>query len=264
MRLPSYFISHGGGPWPWIDTMAANHHPLADSLSAMPAELPHAPQAVLMVSAHWESADAYQVMSHARPAMLYDYYNFPPHTYEVDYPAPGAPQLAQQTLQLIRDAGLPVSEDSQRGFDHGCFVPMSLMYPAADMPLYQLSIRSHYDVGEHIALGQALAPLRDQGVLIVASGLSYHNLRRFGGDGREPSQQFDQWLYQTLQLSGAQRLQALQHWQQAPAARICHPREDHLVPLFVAAGAAQESSVKRVYRQQDLMGAITASSFRFG
>lgn len=262
-KMPTYFISHGGGPWPWVPKMRAMLSQLETALSDMPKALPEAPKAVLMVSGHWET-DEVRVMHAARPPMVYDYHGFPPHTYEIQYKAPGAPALAERTAALIAEAGIAVSLDDSQGYDHGTFAPMEVMYPGADMPLYQLSIRKDYDPGKHFALGRALAPLRDEGVLIVGSGLSYHNLRLMGPQAKEPSAAFDAWLNRAMDLRPEDRTRALLDWESAPAARICHPQEDHLVPLFVALGAAEEEAASVPYHQTDMMGGVTATNFRFG
>ena len=251
-RLPTYFISHGGGPWPWMrEQMGATYDVLAASLRDMPRQLGRTPAAVLVVSGHWETDAAYAVMASARPPMLYDYRGFPAHTYQVQYPAPGAPALAEQVRDLVAAAGLPAALDDTRGFDHGTFSPLAVAFPAAEVPVLQLSIRRHYDPAEHLALGRALAPLRDEGVLIVGSGLSYHNLRHFGPQARDVSRAFDDWLDDTLV-------------HREPAARIAHPQEDHLVPLMVALGAAEQDTAVRVYHEDAFMGGLSVSSFRFG
>lgn len=262
-RMPTYFISHGGGPWPWIPEMRRAFATLETALGAMPAELPEPPKAVLMISGHWE-ADDFAVMHAARPPMVYDYANFPPHTYEVTYPAPGAPALAERTACLIADSGLDTRLDDSRGYDHGVFVPMAVMYPEAKIPLYQVAIRHDYDPAAHMALGRALAPLRDEGVLIVGSGLSYHNLRLFGPAAKVPSTEFDAWLTDALALPPADRTAALLEWEKAPSARVAHRQEDHLVPLFAALGAAEGEAATRVYHETGIFGGVTASSFRFG
>ncbi|MCB1355488.1 MAG: dioxygenase [Maritimibacter sp.] len=262
MRQPSYFISHGGGPWPWIDDMRKALAPLEESLAAMPGELPEPPKAILMVSGHWEAPEV-RVQHSARPPMVYDYGGFPAHTYQISYPAPGAPALAEKTAQLIAAAGLPVALDDDRGYDHGTFVPAYVMYPEADVPIYQVSMLESYDPEDHIRLGRALAPLREEGVVIVGSGLSYHNLRMFGPTARVPSEAFDAWLGETLALPAAERTARLLDWESAPHARTCHAREDHLVPLFTALGAAEDAVATRVYHQKMIFGGVTASSWRF-
>ncbi len=263
-RLPTYYISHGGGPWPWVEGLDVAFAELARSLAAMPAEIGTTPNAVLAISAHWETPD-FTVQTHPSPPMLYDYGGFPPHTYQIQYPAPGSPEVAARIRQLLNAAGVEVSSDDERGFDHGTFVPLAVMYPDADVPVLQLSIKNNYDVADHLELGRALAPLRSEGVLIVASGFSYHNLRAMGSGGEAPSAEFDAWLNDALtRPTPSDRIQALLQWDRAPAARLAHPAEDHLVPLFVAVGAAEAEPATRTYHQTDLMGAITASSYRFG
>ncbi|KQP37395.1 class III extradiol ring-cleavage dioxygenase [Pseudorhodoferax sp. Leaf274] len=263
-RLPTYFISHGGGPWPWMKAEMGNTYArLEAALADMPRQLGRKPAAVLMVSAHWE-APAFTVQAAAQPGMLYDYGGFPPHTYEVHYRSPGAPALAQRVQALVQAAGLPAALDAERGYDHGMFSPMQAIYPQADVPVLQLSLRRGLDPAEHLALGRALAPLRDEDVLIVGSGLSYHNLRAFGPQAAAPSQAFDDWLVQSLGAAPAQRSQALVDWAQAPAARIAHPREEHLIPLMVAVGAAEDEQAARIYHEGAFMGGLSVSSYRFG
>lgn len=217
-----------------------------------------------MVSGHWEETGAIGVMSAPRPPMLYDYYGFPKEMYDISYPAPGAPELAERTLDLLTEAGIAARLDPDRGFDHGTFAPMAAMYPRADMPLFQVSLNANYDPMAHVEIGRALAPLRNDGVMIIGSGLSFHNLRIMDQRGAQPSRDFDTWLTETLALPASDRLAALVDWENAPAARIAHREEDHLVPLFVALGAAETETVSRVYHEPDFAGHITASSFRFG
>ena len=262
-RMPTFFISHGGGPWPWLPEMRAQMKPLEASLAAIPAQLPEKPTAILMVSGHWEQPD-FAVMASQHPPMVYDYHGFPPFTYQIKYAAPGAPDLAVRTRDLIAAAGLPTHLDTTQGFDHGVFAPMQVMFPNADVPTYQVSLKSGYDPELHLALGRALKPLRDEGVVIVGSGLSYHNLRRMGEPGRVPSAQFDAWLDQTVNSDPATRVARLKAWDTAPAARICHPEEDHLIPLMTAVGAAETEMATRIYHDTNAYGGITASSYRFG
>jgi aromatic ring-opening dioxygenase catalytic subunit (LigB family) len=262
-RMPTYFISHGGGPWPWMEDWRAMFSKLEASFVQMVKDLPEQPKAILMVSGHWED-DSFAVMSAAKPPMVYDYHGFPPHTFQITYPAPGAPDIATRAARLIAEAGLPVRLDDKQGFDHGTFVPAYVMYPRAEVPLFQVSLRKGYSPAEHLALGRALAPLRDEGILIIGSGLSYHNLRLFGPGAKEPSEAFDAWLGETLAKPRAVRTPALEAWEEAPYARVCHKEEDHLVPLFVALGAAEGEAAQRVYHDTGLFGGVTASSYRFG
>lgn len=265
MTQPVYFLSHGGGPWPYMPEAQAMYARLTASLQAIPAQLPRRPDAILMISAHWETAGTLAVMTNPQPPMLYDYYGFPEHTYQVRYAAPGSPALAQRASALLRDAGLPVQDDPERGFDHGAFVPLYVMYPEADIPVAQLSVEAHFDPALHVLMGRALAPLRDENVLILCSGLSYHNLREIRSTGALPSAQFDAWLQQVLVQGRAdERIPHLLQWAHAPAARRAHPREDHLIPLMVAAGAAEHDPVTCIYHDDGLFAGITASGFRFG
>ncbi len=263
-RLPTYFISHGGGPWPYMPDFRKRLSILEDSLIDIPKQIGVTPKAVLMISGHWET-DEFTVMASPKPPMVYDYYGFPEHTYHVVYPAPGDVALAEQVQQLIQAAGMPAKLDTQQGFDHGTFTPMVIMYPDANVPVVQLSLKRNYDPATHIAVGRALAPLRDQGVLIIGSGLSYHNLREFGPGARYASKAFDDWLQKVI-VQGApnDRETALLHWSEAPAARLAHPQADHLIPLMLAVGAAQDEEVAVVYHEESLFGGVTASSFRFG
>ena len=262
--LPTFFVSHGGGPWPWMEDGANGAHAqLAASLRELPALIGARPAAVLMVSAHWEAPE-FTVMTAARPGMLYDYGGFPEHTYHVRYAAPGAPEVAARVRGLLETAGIGVREDAQRGYDHGLFAPMAVIFPNADVPVLQLSLRRGLDPREHLALGRALAPLRAEGIAIIGSGLSFHNLRAFGPQAREPSAAFDAWLDATLRLPLDERAQALIDWEQAPAARLAHPREEHLLPLMVAVGAAHEAPATRIYHQDDFFGGISVSSWGFG
>ena len=262
-RLPTYFISHGGGPWPWLPNMRQMLATLETSLARMPAEIGTTPKAILMVSGHWETTD-FAVMSNPNPPMVYDYSNFPPETYQIIYPAPGAPDLARRTHDLIAAAGLPTHLDPKQGFDHGTFAPAYVMYPKADVPIYQVSLQHGYSPAAHFALGRALAPLRDEGVLIVGSGLSYHNLRLFGPGAKTPSAAFDGWLADTMAKPGPARTDALLDWESAPYARTCHAQEDHLVPLFAALGAAEDDVATLVYHDTNVFGGVTASSYRMG
>lgn len=245
--------------------MAAAYADLTKALRAIPGTLPQQPDAILMVSAHWITRNGVRVGSHPHPGMVYDYYGFPAHTYDITYPAPGAPGLADRVASMLADRHINVAQDPDRGFDHGAFVPAYVMYPEAQIPMVQMSIEAGFDPSWHHALGVALRPLRDENILIVGSGLSYHNLRLFGPAGREPSALFDAWLRDALiGVSAEDRLIRLQHWTQAPAARIAHPMEDHLVPLFIASGAADADSASCFHHETGAAGGLTVSSYRFG
>ncbi|MDF8331926.1 DODA-type extradiol aromatic ring-opening family dioxygenase [Novosphingobium cyanobacteriorum] len=264
-RQPVFFLSHGGGPWPWLEgEFRRSFDWLEASLKALPAQLPEPPTAVLAVSGHWEEP-GFAVSTAAEPDMVYDYSGFPEHTYHIRYPAPGSPAVAERVVKLAAEAGIPVARDPQRGFDHGTFSMLQPIYPQADVPVVSLSMRQDYDPAAHLALGRALAPLRDEGVLIIGSGFSYHNLRLFDERAFEPSAGFDAWLRHALiDLPPEERAAAMLRWSTAPFARVAHAREDHLVPLFVAVGAAGDDPATCVYSEARMRGGITASSYRFG
>jgi aromatic ring-opening dioxygenase catalytic subunit (LigB family) len=234
---------------------------MGDWLRGLAATIAPPPAAILVISAHWEAAQ-FSVMDQASPALLYDYYGFPEHTYRLEYPASGSPALAQRVAELLAAAAIEVQRDRQRGFDHGVFIPFKLIYPQADIPIVQLSLRNGLDPAAHLALGRALAPLRSQGVLIVGSGMSYHNMQGIGAGVGGASDQFDAWLTETVEGEPAQRDERLREWQRAPAARIAHPREEHLLPLLVVAGAAGADRGQRVFSDR-VMG-CTVAAHRFG
>ena len=266
-RFPTFFLSHGGGPWPYMNEEARRPYAvLEESLRELPRQLPRKPEAILVVSGHWEERD-FAVMASAAPPMVYDYGGFPGELYHIHYPAAGSPQLAQRTRTLIQQAKLPTQLNGERGFDHGTYSILAVTHPEADIPVFQVSLRSGYDPEAHLQLGRALAPLRDEGVLIIGSGSSYHNLRRFFGPRvrRDDSAQFDAWLRETLVESApARRSERLLDWERAPAAREAHPQEDHLMPLHVVVGAAEEETGRIIYKQEDFLGTIALSSYRFG
>lgn len=202
------------------------------------------PDAIVLVSAHWE-ARVPALNAAAAPPLLFDYYGFPPETYQITYAAPGQPDLAGRIAKLLEQGGFAAELVHDRGYDHGVFVPLKLVYPNADIPIVQLSLIKGLDAAQHIQLGRCLAPLREQNVAIVGSGMSFHNLQAmFAGeraDLRAASDQFDQWLRTTVTnpaSTEAERGEALAHWSDAPYARFCHPREEHLLPLHVCYGAA--------------------------
>lgn len=262
--LPTFYLSHGGGPWPW---MKGPHHDahlkLESALRDLPQLVGATPKAVLMISAHWEET-SFAVMSHPRPPMVYDYSGFPENTYRIVYAAPGAPELAEQVRGLLQSAGIAARLDPARGFDHGAFVPMAVVYPDASIPVVQLSLKRGLDAQAHLAAGRALAPLRSEGVLVVGSGSSYHNLRMLGPESKLPSAAFDAWLKRTLEGKDFKaRSDALASWENAPSARIAHPREEHLLPLMVAVGAAEHDVATRFYHEDTFFGAGSVSSFMF-
>jgi aromatic ring-opening dioxygenase catalytic subunit (LigB family) len=264
-RLPTYFLSHGGGPWPYMEAgMRRRFDQLEASLLALRREWGDAPRAVLVISGHWETEE-FAVSSAAHPGMVFDYHGFPEHLYRIKYDAPGSPELAMRLRAMLQAGGFACERDGERGFDHGTFSLMQPIYPDGDMPIVQLSVKQDLDPHAHLSIGRLLAPLRDEGVVIIGSGSSFHNLALRGLAAIEPSRRFDDWLQQTLLHSPTdERRRRVANWTVAPDARVAHPREDHLIPLMVALGAAEEEPAALTYHQDDFMGGWTLSSFRFG
>jgi aromatic ring-opening dioxygenase catalytic subunit (LigB family) len=232
-------------------------------LKSIVSSLPERPKAIIVISGHWEEP-VFTVASAPAPEMIYDYTGFPPHTYELQYPAPGSAQLADRIVQLLNAAGVAAKTDSRRGFDHGVFIPLLVAFPDADIPVVPLSLKDTLDPEEHIAAGRALAPLRDEGVLIVGSGMSYHNMRAFRTpQATEPSAQFDEALSAGLAQGDREaRFDVLRQWDRLKAARNAHPREEHLLPLMIAAGAGDQDAGERIF--SDVVMRATISAFRFG
>jgi aromatic ring-opening dioxygenase catalytic subunit (LigB family) len=238
---------------------------MAAYLRGIDASLGGRPKAILVVSGHWE-APRPTVNPAEHPSLLYDYSGFPEHTYRLEYPVSGSPALAARTRELLADRGLPSAEDSARGLDHGVFIPFKVMYPDADVPLVQLSLNRNRHAATHLAIGRALMPLRDEGVLIVGSGMSYHNLREIfvnRPESNQPSEDFDRWLRETVTESAPDvRAARLIDWQDAPGARASHPTPEHLLPLMVAVGAGGSDAGTRSYNDR-LMGKAV-SGFQLG
>ncbi len=262
--LPTLFIPHGGGPCFFIDPPADDPHMwdgLASYLRGIDASLGTRPKAVLVVSGHWETERSTVNMAE-RPTLLFDYHGFPEHTYRLKYPVAGAPDLEPRVRSLLAEAGFDLALEFKRGLDHGVFVPFLLIYPHADVPIMQLSLHDSLDPGTHLAIGRALAPLRRQGVLIVGSGMSYHNLAAmFSGGGAEAAAAFDAWLGETV-ADPKSREERLTAWRSAPGGRASHPRSEHLIPLMVAAGAAAGDPAIRTFNES--IAGKPISGFRFG
>jgi len=261
MTQPSLYIPHGGGPCFFMPDPNGTWTKMEAYLKGIAASLPEPPTAILVISGHWEER-GFAFSGAERPGLLFDYYGFPPHTYELAWPAPGDPQLALKAAGLLQAAGLPVAGiHPTRGYDHGVFVPMKVAFPNAAIPCVQMSLCAGLDPALHVAAGRALAPLRDEGVLVIGSGMSFHNLRVYGDPRVEaPSLEFDHWLEGAATARADERADLLADWETAPYARLCHPREEHLVPLMVAAGASGAAGT-RDYGEVVLKGAVSA--FRF-
>ena len=270
-KMPTLYVPHGGGPWPWIDMDfggGTSMAPLRRYLEGIGTGLPAPAKALLVVSAHWEEP-VVTVQTSPKPPMLYDYYGFPKASYEIQWPAPGAPEIAARVTELLGQANIEHGADDARGFDHGAFVVTGVAYPEADIPTFQVSLRAGLDPAEHLAIGRALAPLRDEGVFILGSGMSYHNMAGFraaasGGLASvvDDARAFDEWLAEAMAGEAGRRERSLVEWESAPRARACHPREEHLLPLMVVAGAG-EADAASIPFQGDVMGLAT-SAVQFG
>lgn len=241
MSHQALYISHGAGPLPLLGD--ERHVPMTVQLQRLATEIPK-PSAIIVVSAHWE-ANPVRVTADVQPDLLYDYYGFPDDAYRIEYPCPGAPQLASRTVDALQRAGIDAALETGRGLDHGVFVPLKLMYPQATIPCIELSLMAGLDPATHIQVGQALRVMADEGVLLVGSGSSFHNMRPTANYDLNRAQvmnsAFEQWLETTCadpNLSETQRTQRFVAWEDAPHARYCHPREEHLLPLHVCYGFA--------------------------
>jgi 4,5-DOPA dioxygenase extradiol len=230
-NLPAIFLSHGAPDLPIREGAVTNF------LRSLHQQFPQ-PKAILVISAHWHS-DPPMVSTARQPKTIHDFSGFPEVLYHLSYPAPGAPDLAERVVTLLTQAGIACDTHPSRGLDHGTWTPLILAYPAADIPVTQLSIQYHRDSFHHWELGQALEPLRYEGVLIMGSGSATHNLYAFGEryDALPPLwvQQFDEWLAETIEQRNWNAL--MQYREVAPYAQENHPTEEHLLPLFVALGA---------------------------
>jgi len=248
VKFPSVFVNHGGGPLPLLGQQQA----LVENMKKVVDEfLPKEdPSAIVVLSAHWES-DPIKVTSVAKPSMYYDYYGFPPETYKYEYPSPGSPALAQKIHELLGNNDLKSELDERRGYDHGVFIPLMIMYPNANIPVVCVSLHQSLDAELNMRIGGALAPLRDDGVLILGSGYSFHNMKAFFNPTEETvqaSKDFNVWLKDTILDKDSDYLEKLKKWDEAPGGRICHPREEHLLPLLMAAAAGgTDAEPKLIY-----------------
>jgi len=248
------YLSHGGGPLPLLGDKG--HQNLINFIRDVTPTLAR-PRAILVISAHWE-ANQPTITSGEFPSLIYDYYGFPKESYAVQYPAPGSPELAKKIFNLLGKAGIDAILDDQRGFDHGLFVPLKMMYPEAKIPCVQLSLVNNLQSEAHIQIGKALVELRRNNILVIGSGFSFHNIKEFFTPSTTETQamneSFEQWLIDTCassQYTEQEREQRLIHWNEAPAARYCHPREEHLLPLHVCYGVAR-AAAKSVYKMEIL------------
>lgn len=242
----------------------AGHREMVEHLREVASTI-RKPAAIVVVSAHWEAPEA-TITAHPNPPIIHDYYGFPPESYTIEYPAPGDPGLATRLVDTLADNGITARLDHERGFDHGLYIPLLLMYPAADIPCVQLSLLSSLDPEAHIRIGEALARLAGDNVLVLGSGFSFHNLKVLldrRASGRDPQNEaFETWLRETCLATGvdeATRTRRLIDWERAPSARYCHPREEHLLPLHVCYGVTRTACVG--HAELTVMGKQSGSYF---
>ncbi|MDE2419507.1 MAG: dioxygenase [Burkholderiales bacterium] len=245
--MPSLYLPHGGGPSFFMTgERKVRYQQTENFLRSVNSLLPATPTAILIVTAHWETSVP-SFTGGTRPDLIYDYYGFPPETYTLQYPAPGDPALADRAATLLQEAGVPAHVDHEYGWDHGVFIPLKVMYPAANVPVVAMSLQTGLDPELHCKLGAALSSLRDDGVLIVGAGMSYHNLRDFAAQA-PASFVFHDWLDKVLMSNQAGRTEHLAEWHNAPGGRASHPREEHLLPLMVASGAGSDRPGRSIWR----------------
>lgn len=257
-RQPAIFVSHGSPTIPFEQSAANGFlRKLGGTLGR--------PGAILVVSAHWDTAWP-AVSAAGKPETIYDFYGFPPELYRLQYPAPGAPKLAERVAELLEASNLRTDIDPDRGLDHGAWTPLILMYPEADIPVTQLSIQSRRGPAHHVRLGEALRPLRDEGVLIFASGGATHNLRELRHQHGNPAPQpwvveFNEWLAGAVLSGRADDL--VNYRERAPHGARNHPTDEHLIPLFVALGAGAPGAGARRLHSSIESGVISMDAYRF-
>lgn len=278
--VPTCFLNHGGGPLPVLGdpsqasltTSLVNLQRTLDLRSTAMTAL----QAILVISAHWETQNEFQVLTAPEdgPAvpLYFDYYGFPKSTYNYTYKAPGAPHVAARVCNLLNNAGIRASATHDRqGFDHGVFIPLMLAFPDMDIPIVQLSLKAGLDPVEHMRAGNALSPLRDEGVLILGSGMSYHNMQSFMSDQNLNSKyglhsaQFDNWLQNALSSNSVEeRYRKLENWKtEAPYAGECHPREEHFAPIWVVTGSSRkEDEIVKILDDVCMGKKVTSFAFQ--
>ena len=239
------YISHGGGPLPLLGEQS--HRDMVQGLRTISSQIKR-PEAIIVISAHWET-ESVEIINNKAPKILYDFAGFPPEAYSIEYPAPGFPELASEVYNIFKSRDIHSTLNNDKGFDHGLYVPLKIMYPEADIPCLQISLMHSLDPASHIAIGKALAHLRHPNTLLLGSGFSFHNMKAFFSKTTVEIEQknlaFEKWLISVCSsatLDERQRMNELINWQKAPSARFCHPREEHLLPLHVCYGAAQSAA----------------------
>lgn len=242
-QVETIFLSHGGGPLPLLGD--PQHREMVARLTEIANSHLKRPEAIIVISAHWEEPIP-TITAAPKPELIYDYYGFPQESYNITYPVLGNPELAQMIYDNLKTAGIPSKLEVKRGFDHGLFVPLKIMFPRADIPCVQLSLKTNLNPKDHIEIGKALSKLPYSNLLIIGSGFSFHNLNSFfngsSKEQKEQNNQFQQWLIQTISshdIDELTREEKLINWSEISYARYCHPREEHLLPLHVCYGINQ-------------------------
>ena len=235
------FIPHGGGPLPILGDL--RHKEIIKFLKNIKFRI-NKPSSIIIISAHWEE-DEVNITSGEKPSLIYDYYGFPEESYKITYPAPGNSKLANKINNLLKAKDINSTLNPERGFDHGVFIPLKIMYPEASITCVQISLLKNLDPKKHIEMGKALSSLMDENILILGSGMSFHNLNILlsGSESTDSdnakNKEFDDWLVNVCagdKLNNVEKEKALIEWIKAPSARFCHPREEHLIPLHVCYG----------------------------
>jgi aromatic ring-opening dioxygenase catalytic subunit (LigB family) len=262
---PTHFISHGDGPWPWLmgSEIHKKHLNLEQSLRTLIPAIGEQPRAIIVVSAHWQEP-SFTLMTNSQAPIVYDYEGFPKHTYAIEYATPNDPNLVKRIATQIINSGIHLKLEPDRGFDQGAFAPLTVMFPNANIPTFQISLNTRLDAQEHLRLGRALAPLRAEGVLIIGSGMSFHNFNLDADKTLRFSAIFDDWLQRCLEYAPAERWQRLCDWRCAHSAILAHPTPEHFLPLLVALGAAEADIATKTYTENDYIENITLSGYRFG
>lgn len=241
------YLSHGGGPLPLLGD--PNHAAMVSHLQSLATEIPK-PKQIIVFSAHWETDNVTITSADSHP-LLYDYYGFPAESYAIKYPVAAATSLADAVTTAFQKQQMNPQQELVRGYDHGVWVPLKIMYPEADIPVVQVSLLNNLSPADHIAIGKALVSLDLSDTLVIGSGFSFHNMRAFfapeTAETKAMNTDFEAWLQQTLlseEMSEAARSEQLSQWLKAPHAKYCHPREEHLIPLHVCYGLAQRQADK--------------------
>ena len=241
------FIPHGGGPLPILKD--PGHEAMIKFLKNIKSKI-NKPSSIIIISAHWEENEV-KITSGEKPSLIYDYYGFPEETYKISYPVPGNPELADKIKNLLNAKNINPKLDTERGFDHGVFIPLKIMYPDASIPCVQISLLNNLDPKKHIEIGKALTSLMDENILILGSGMSFHNLKILLSSSESTesdnvkNKEFDDWLVDVFtgdKLKNIEREKKMIEWTKAPSARISHPREEHLIPLHVCYGVKYEKA----------------------